>query len=286
MSWFRRVILWLLCLLATVMMIVVDLLGTAGWAVTDRRVHEHAALDSRVTHLQLERLEAEVTALAQKHHFAPETVMAYLHEEALQAYTLQLIDWWMSLMQPDASLDIPRFETGEIMDAVLQDEQFRAHNDADSRKLIARDSVAYEVGQMVRRAVFPLRQSILSLLLPQIVGVVDLTLAGRVLQIGWFALLGVAVMLVLITAVVARSFWKPLLCVLTSSAAVQTALWAALRLLNFPGMLGELNPVLGLQADIQLKGLLMLELVGLAVFLLLSLAISGRFRRRKAGEEA
>lgn len=286
MSWGKRMTLWLLCMLAALMVIALDLLGTLGIALTDRRVHEHAALDSRVTAAQLARIEETVETLAAKYHFAPETVMAQLTEDTLHAYSLRIMDWWMGLIHPDAMLEMPQFETGGIRDAVLQDEQFREYNDADVRKLIARDNVAYEVGQAVRRAVFPLRQSILDLVLPRTVGALDMRMLWKAMQmVGVILLAALAVLLGVIVAL-SRSFWRPLLSVLTTSAAVQTVMWGVLRLSGFPAMLSALNPILGLQADIQLKALCMIELLGLAVLIWLGLGLRWLTRRREVRRAA
>ncbi len=165
---------WVLTLLLTLCLTMTCLGWQAARVLTDASLHEGVALDSRVQSAQMARIEEKVAQLAADYAFQPETIMSLIDEESLADYNRQVTRWWMGLFQPEPELEAPSWDTSAMEQAVREDALFQESTAANMRRTIARDKVAYQAGQAIRRAVLPVRADILAALMPTVTERVNL----------------------------------------------------------------------------------------------------------------
>jgi hypothetical protein len=159
----------------------------------------------------------------------------------------------MGLMGEDPVMDAPVWPTRDVEQAVREDEGFKANNPADMRRAIARDKVAYQVGQAVRRSVLPLRADILSLLMPKVLEKVSIPTYMRYASMLPAALGGVSLLLAVCVLGLMR---KRISCAamyigaaVGASGLCALGLCGLFSLLGISGMVGELSLLMAMQLD-------------------------------------
>lgn len=225
--------------------------------LTDTALHEGVALDRRVTDAQLVQVENAVNALAAKYSFAPESVMAVVTRESITDYSSQVVGWWMGLLGEEPEMELPVWDTSAVEEAVREDELFREHTPANQRKTIARDNVAYEVGQAVEKAVMPVRVKLLAPFLPMVFERVDVPRCIKYLSLAPAVLAGAAAVLCLmILAAMRRQVSAAMLYIgagLTGGALLVVLVGALAFALNVTGQVAELSPILAMQLSLLTK---------------------------------
>ena len=278
------------------MVLVICLLGGMGVAlvqtiVTDRALHERVALNDAVVSAQMEKIEARVNELAQAHHFMPETVLNLVSRETVSQYGCDVVAWWTGLMQEEPEMEIPEFDVSEVQAAVRADELFKEHTSEGLRLRIARDEVAYEVGVAVRDAVMPIRTSLVELAAPVVLAKADVPQLVSLLDTVKHVLLAVCMVLLVIMMLICRG---PAGLVYTGGAAAASGLLMLLAvlgicLLDIPGMIAPLSPMMAQQVTVLGGELMKIVLLKAGVMLVagqvmagLSLAMVRRVERKRA----
>ena len=268
---FAHVVAFVLALLLT-LIITVTVFAWQGLALLqDEGLHEKVALNDRILDMQLERIELYVEELAETWSFQPETVMQFVTRETLSDYGREVIAWWTGLTGEDAEIAAPVWNDGEIAQAVREDELFMSVYPAERRRAIARDDIAYEIGQEIRKTVLPLRTDLVEAVLPGVLAQMDMSLVMDYVSQG-SRLIGVvaAGLVLLIVLVMIRWVFKALLYIgssLIASGLGVAAINGTALLLNIPGMVGEISPILAGQMEL-LMGQMLLR-VGIVVLIAL-----------------
>lgn len=250
--------------------------------LTDQALHERVALDARVLDAQAERVGETVAALAEEYHFAPETVLGMISRESLEAYSRDMVVWWMGLTREHPEPEAPFPETGDIEAAVREDELFMESTEDFMRRTVARDEIAYPVGLAMQEAVMPLRVSLIALGLPKVAERVDIPRIIRLLgtaRTALFALAAALMALVLLTQGKRRFLFGSagLMAALILLAAMTVAVIAA----ELPGALAAYSALLSLQLSVLMGALALPVLltegaIALGAVLLLLLALLRR----------
>lgn len=252
-----------LAVLCAVMLVAAVAACGLTWQVnrllTDAELHESVALDVRVTDVQFARVENTVHELAAKYAFAPETVMDLVTRESLADYSREVIAWWMGLLAEDPVLDAPEWDTADVEQAVREDELFQANTPSTQRRSVARDQVAYAVGQAVDRAVLPVRMKLVAPLLPMVFQKVDVLRYMGYLSMAPAVLAGAAAVLCLVILLAMRRRLSLGMLYIGSGligGALMLALaGAAVFALNVTGQVAELSPIMGMQLSLLTKQL-------------------------------
>lgn len=263
-------------------------LALAHRLLTDEALYERVGTDERLIAAQIARIENTVNELARAYSFAPETVMELMTQETLSDYDREMAAWSMTLLSADSLPEAPFPDTYAIEEAVRADELFRESTDEFMRRTVARDRVAYPIGQAIQKAAMPLRISLLTLAVPMVMERVDVpALIGFLgaLRTGLWIAAAILLALLLLTQGERRLIF--------GSAGVLAAflllaiMTAAVLLANLPRAAGELSALLSLRLAI-LQGTLLptvlltegaLLLLG-AAMLLLCLNGARRYRGR------
>lgn len=248
---------WILTLMLMLLLTGMCLTWQVNRVLTDAPAHESVAADPRVRKAQMERIEAQVQELAQQYAFQPETVMALVTEESIARYNRDVIAWWTGLLGSEPVMNAPAWPTREVEQAVREDEAFKAATPAETRRTVARDKVAYQVGQIVKKTVLPVRADILSALLPQVLRRIDVPTYMHYLSLTPL-LCGVAAAIcaLLLLLVMIRRLSKGALYIgaaLGASGLCVLGILTAFSLLGISGMTAELSGLLALQMDILME---------------------------------
>ncbi len=261
-------------------------LSIVSTLASDSSYHERVALHPAVQEAQEKRIELRVNELARQWHFAPEAVLPLVTGEPLKEYNLEIISWWQELLRDlSAQAEVPFISTVSIQEAVRADELFREHTPANQRKTIARDKVAYEVGECLQRTVMPLRPSVLSLGVMMMQRELPVTLETCLMYArlaAWGAFGVFAVLLVLVRLRHRRYLVVDVLHGVSALIIVLMALTVFLMVMDFPGQLARLSEPLGLQAEI-FMGVEWYKPVLLALALAGWTCLSLRVRRKMFG---
>ena len=242
--------------------------------LTDQALHEGVALDARVLDAQAERVEGTVRALAETYHFMPETVLDIAAKESLEAYGRDMVAWWMGLTREHSETEAPFPDTAAIEEAVREDELFRESTEDFMRRSIARDEIAYPIGQAMREAVMPLRVSLISLGAPKIKERVDIPRVMSLLgmaRTGAFALAGAC--LALMMALLGKRRWLFASAGLAASFILMAAVTVIAVTANLPGAMAMYSSVLSLQLGVLMEALAMPVLLAEGVVLLAALLL-------------
>lgn len=244
----------ILALIMTLCLLLSGCTALVNTLMNDTALHESVALSDQVQTAQKEKIFAKVNTLAEKYSFAPETVNAFLTDEALEDYNRQVITWWMSLLDTAPSLTAPSFSTTDMIEAIMADEQFKGNTSTGRRKAIARDEVAAVIAQTVQETVLPLRSALISLGMSQVLQRVNLAKYTAIIPHLPWIFLGASVMLMCLTVLVmARRPLRALVYIgssLSAAGLLDLALILCLKLLDLPGWVGQVSSMLSLQVSL------------------------------------
>ncbi|MGN1021204.1 MAG: hypothetical protein ACI4O7_12625 [Aristaeellaceae bacterium] len=252
--------------------------------LTDEALHESVALDSTVTDTQMVRITNMVEDLAAEHSFDPATVLALVTPDAVRAYNVEVVHWWMGLLQPDPEFAAPEWDAEAIQDAVREDPLFQEAVTATLRRATARDAVAYPVAEAIQSTVLPIRDQLVTLAMPKVVEKIDLprlvALAGKAPLL----LAGVsAVLMLLVLALMHRRVCKGGMYVgsaLAASGLLTLITMGVIALINPVGMIAQASSLLALQVGLLLKKLALPLGIIAAAELAAGLALIGVHQRR------
>ncbi len=241
----RSILRYGAALLAVLLLTAAAALGLAGAATTSafmRAVYGSPAILTQ----QQERIGQRAEALAAQWHIAADTLAPYL-AGAAEKQAQAMAAWWGELWSdPEADPCMPAYLDAaaerEMVNAIMQDEGFRAATDENQRRAIARDEVAYALDEAVCEAVTPLRRSIVELGVSLMMEKASLPQLRQGMLIGAAVLAGMGAALLL----AARRIAGSALVALTGTMALCAAwVWA----LDVPGMLVQLSPVAAQQGS-------------------------------------
>ena len=225
--------------------------------LTDQELYERVAADDRVLDAQAARVEETVRRLADQYAFAPEAALNVVTRDSLADYAREAAGWWLGLLGEYPEMEAPFPDTAAIEEAVREDALFRESTEDFMRRSIARDEVAYPIGEAMQRAVLPLRVSLLSLAMPKVAERVDLpALIGLTGTVQRALLAACAALLALILLTQGKSRW------LFASAGVMAAgcLTVAVTLIalmaDLPGAFAEYSAILAIQFRVLQRALL------------------------------
>lgn len=251
--------------------------------LTDQALHERVALDDLVIDAQMTRMEEEVGALAQAYGFAPETAMAQLTRESVQAYGRDIVAWWMGLMGERPELEAPFLDTSALENAVRADELFRESTEEYMRRAVARDDVAYPIAKTLRETVMPVRVSVIGLMVPEVLERVDVPRLIRVLGDGVIGLYGLsAALLALVLMSQGRNRCIYGSVGLLAADVLLVVMTAAVFLADLPGAMAALSAALSLQLALLERALLPGVLLAEGALLLGGAVLLGLGLRRRA----
>lgn len=289
-------------ILALVMTLCVILAGVGGVVASvtgNTALHEGVALSGPVLSAQRARIDGQVNALAERYGFDPETVNALISDEALRDYNREVIAWWMGLMGEEPVLTAPTWPTQELTDAVMADALFQENTPSTRRRSIARDSVAAGVARAVQESVLPLRASLISLALSQVLPRVDVPRYMALVRcLPWAAAGAAALCAALMALAMAK---RPVRCLvylgsgLAAGGLCLLLMMAGAAAYDLPGRVAEVSSLLCLQAETLMARLGVGLGVGAGACVAVGLALMGvhqhamlRLRRglRKAGVSA
>lgn len=284
-SWPARAVSALLALLTALALVVCCAAMLAHSLLTSTSLHESVALDARVTDAQMERITARAEELATKYGFAPQSVLSVVTQDSVTAYSREVIAWWMGLLGDEPVLEAPAYPTADIEAAVRADELFQASIPAVQQRTVARDSVAYEMGRAVSRAVLPLRTELIALVMPRLQERINLPVWMNRLAKLPLVCAGAALGLMLMILLLLRA--RPDKAALYAGTALAGAaltvlgLTALLPLLNLGGMAAELSDMLALQCGVLYKGLALRALLAALPLLVCGYALIFLHQRRR-----
>lgn len=268
--------------LALVLTLCVMLAGVGGVlsAVTGSvALHESVALAAPVLSAQRARIDGKVAALAERYGFDPATVNALVTDEALRAYNQEAIAWWMGLLGQEPELLAPAWPTQELTDAVMADPLFQESTPSGRRRSVARDSVAAGVAQAIQESVLPLRTSLISLALSQVLPRVDVPrYVACVRYLPWAAAAAAAVCAALMALAMAK---RPVRCLaylgggLAAGGLCLLLAAAAAAAFDLPGRIAEVSSILSLLAEALLAHLGLGLGIGAGICLAVGLGLMG-----------
>ena len=150
-------------------------------AATSVALHEQVALDGSVLDGQEAWLREKIARLAKQYDFPAEKAAASLTRESLEDMNRQVIRWWTGMLRTGREQDIPLWDAEPLKEALRADEAFSAGLTATRLKGRV-NQVASEVTMAVKKAVFPLRDSVLTGGIAKLCKSVDLAGLARVAQ--------------------------------------------------------------------------------------------------------
>ncbi|MGN0745083.1 MAG: hypothetical protein ACI4ML_00260 [Aristaeellaceae bacterium] len=274
----------LLTLLMTLTLFAAPLAWQGVRLLTDEKLHESVALDSDVTDAQMVRITNMVEDLAQEHSFDPATVLALVTPEAVRAYNVEVIQWWMGLMQPDPELSAPEWDALAIQEAVRADPLFQEAVTPTLRRATARDKVAYPIAETIQSTVLPIRDKLVTLAMPKALEKVDLPGLLALADKLPLALTGAsAVLALLVLGLMHRRLCKGGMYIgsaLSAAGLLTLAAMGLVMLLNPCGMIAQASSMLAMQAGLLLKKLALPLLILSVAELVAGLALIGVHQRR------
>lgn len=241
-------------LLLTLMVFLTGLSWQGVRVLTDKELHRSVALDKAVADAQYARIVNDIENLAQAQSFAPETVLALVTSEAVQQYNLDVIDWWMGLMQPDPVIPAPAWDQDALQTAVREDALFQEAVRSTQRRAVARDKIAYPIAMSIQESVLPIRTQLLGIAMPKVLERVDVPQLIALASKAPLALGAACVaLIVLVVLCMCRCPIKAKLYVcsaLAASGILTAAMLAGILLLNPCAMIAQGSTLLALQAGI------------------------------------
>jgi len=224
---------------------------------TDGDLHGKIATDSRITAMQMERVQRRVAELAGEYHFQEETAMQFVTAESLAEYSREAIAWWMGLLGEEPETEAPQWDTRELEQAIREDALFQEHTPSNMRRTTARDLIAYEIGVAVNRAVLPVRADILSLVMPKVLETVDVPVMMQYLAMAPMLCAGasavLALLILLVTLRRASKAARYIGTALVASALCVVTVGVTVYLLGVTGIIGEISTLLAAQVSLLTK---------------------------------
>ena len=278
----------LLTFLMTLTVFAAPLLWQGVRLLTDENLHESVALDSAVTDAQMVRITNMVEDLAAEQSFDPATVLALVTPDAVRAYNVEVVRWWMGLLQPDPVLTAPEWDAEAIQDAVREDPLFQEAVSSTLRLATARDKVAYPIAEAIQATVLPIRDQLVTLAMPKalekitekvdLYGLLELAGTAPLLLMGASALLAL-----LVLALMRRRVCKGGMYIGSALAAAGLLTLITLgtaALINPCAMIAQSSSLLALQAGLLLKKLAMPLVIIAAAELAAGLVLIAVHQRR------
>lgn len=258
----------LLTLLMTLTVFCAPLLWQGVRLLTDENLHESVALDSAVTDVQMVRITNTVEDLAAEQSFDPATVLALVTPDAVRAYNVEVIRWWMGLLQPDPVLTAPEWDAEAIQEAVRADPLFQEAVSSTLRRVTARDKVASPIAETIQSSVLPIRDQLVTLAMPKVLEKVDVPRLIVLADKAPLLLAGVSVLLALLVLILMhRRLCKGSMYIgsaLSAAGLLTLITLGVIALINPAGMIARASSLLAMQAGLLLKKLA-LPLVIIAV---------------------
>ena len=278
----------LLTFLMTLTVFAAPLLWQGVRLLTDENLHESVALDSAVTDAQMVRITNMVEDLAAEQSFDPATVLALVTPDAVRAYNVEVVRWWMGLLQPDPVLTAPEWDAEAIQDAVREDPLFQEAVSSTLRRATARDKVAYPIAEAIQSTVLPIRDQLVTLAMPKalekitekvdLYGLLELAGTAPLLLMGASALLAL-----LVLALMRRRVCKGGMYIgsaLAAAGLLTLITLGTVALINPCAMIAQSSSLLALQAGLLLKKLAMPLVIIAAAELAAGLVLIAVHQRR------
>ena len=281
-----------LAILLTFLMTLTVFAAPLAWQgvrlLTDEALHESVALDSAVNDAQMVRITNMVEDLAAEQSFDPATVLALVTPEAVRAYNVEVVHWWMGLLQPDPVLTAPEWDADALQDAVREDPLFQEAVSSTLRRATARDKVAYPIADGIQSTVLPIRDQLVTLAMPKVLEKVsekvDLYSLLDLVAKAPLALMGVSALLaLLVLALMHRRLCKGGMYIgsaLSAAGLLTLITLGAVALINPCAMIAQASSLLALQAGLLLKKLALPLVIIAAAELAVGLALIGVHQRR------
>lgn len=256
--------------------------------LTDEALHESVALDSAVNDAQMVRITNMVEDLAAEQSFDPATVLALVTPEAVRTYNVEVVHWWMGLLQPDPVLTAPEWDADAIQDAVREDPLFQEAVSSTLRRATARDKVAYPIAEGIQSTVLPIRDQLVTLAMPKVLEKVServdlyslLDLAGKApLLLTCVS----AVLAMLVLALMHRRVCKGGMYIgsaLSAAGLLTLITLGVIALINPCAMIAQASSLLALQAGLLLKKLALPLVIIAAAELAVGLVLIAVHQRR------
>lgn len=256
------------------------------WCVTTEEFALAVNSSEKLIACQQVRINRDVSALTERWQLDASRLTMWT-EDAARRHGKAVAAWWGALWQdPAAEKTTPAWlsssDESRLVTDVRGDAGFIALTPEDQRRAIARDEVAYALDEAVCDAVMPLRRSIVEMGISLLSDVIPLPLIRQASLIASAALLLIALVLLLLARRAAGS-------TLIASGMMLVLVSLPVYLMFIPDMLGEMNAVAELQAELALDamGQLWYGAAGaLAVLGLLILCLKRIFRGRKKSATA
>lgn len=192
---------------------------------------------------QQRRIDVQADDLARQWHITPQ-VLTDCTAQAARTHRKTVAQWWSGLFTGESDAMLPAFLTAEtersLVADIMADASFSAHVDADMKRAVARDEVAYALDEAVCAAVLPLRRSVMDLALSIAADRIPLPMVRPVL-------LTAAGVLTMIAAGLCVCLRRDAGTVMLATAVWMLLLSLAVWTMDIPGMLRPLNPAAALQ---------------------------------------
>lgn len=224
-----------LAALMAVVCLLTAMLG-AGLTLVTSDTFARAALKATVQESQ-HKIEWYAANVQAQYQLSEET-MSVLSGTA-EAYMDVLSDWWGDIWHtaPEEWTLFPEtlLEEGELTALIMADSGFQAAVPEDMRRAVARDEVADAFNALICQYAFPLRQSVMELLMALVQQHLPLSEL-----LGWMQKIAVAALLLsLVLLRLSRQGGAALMSTGVSAVLLSIPVW----LLNLPGLLHPLNAI-------------------------------------------
>ncbi len=265
---FRHLCCAVLAALLTVCLIAACMTGMVSMVLFDRGMHEHAALDSRVTDAQMARITAGVKEICAEYGVSEDSILPLITRESVIQYNRDVIGWWMNMLQNGEASDAPAWEAADLETAVREDVLFRETVPSVHQKAMARNTVAPAMIKVISDTVIPVRSLLVTFAMTKVAERVSLPVLMQTLRLIPLVLLGVSAVLMAAICLIfrgrprRRAIWgsSPLM----ACAMAVLVMLALTLIMRVPQQVGMMSGILAMQMqtlmmDVYLRmGLMML----------------------------
>ena len=252
------------CLLATLLS-----LGLIQ-VLTDAGLHTRAALARDSVDLQMERIQAEVQALAGEYGFAPGTLDALVTREKVEQYDREIVAWWTGAATAGSLEEEPAFPLDGLMDALRADSGFAGEQEEVILQVNA-DAVGRKLQSGIGRSAVLFRDLLLQAGIRFAGDTVDLPMMTALMRkiplITGLAALLMAGLVALCMSRRIQTAGQYIGGALAACGLLMIGFAGVLRMLNLRGMIAEASRALEMQF-VHLSHTLTLEILGCAAVLL------------------
>ncbi len=113
----------ILAVLLTMALWATQLGAVSLWVVSSQRLHERVALSQESIDHQMTRIEAEISAIGEIHHFDPAPVTAAVTRESVELLNRQTVAWWTGFGATGELQDPPTYHA-DLKENLMKDQGF------------------------------------------------------------------------------------------------------------------------------------------------------------------